>query len=306
MSSDPVAPQHRDRRVEANGVTFECLVAGDGDRLALCLHGFPDDAGSMGPLLSRLADAGFTAVAPYMRGYAPTGPAPDGDYSARALGADAVALADALGDEFETEDAVLVGHDWGAVAAYAADWTDPDAFTRMASLAVPPGFDALLLRYPRQILRSWYMWFFQLPDVPERALRWREFALLELLWGTWSPGWDYPPERMEHVKETFATGDTVEHALEYYRDTVGSSLRSLVSGEVPDLEDVPPIRTPTLVVTGADDGCMGTELFDHADVVIEECRVVRVRDAGHFVHLERPDVVGDEIVAWLTDGQNDR
>ena len=188
MSTDPAASRHRERRVEANGVTFECLVAGDGDRLALCLHGFPDDAGSMRPLLSRLAEAGLTAVAPYMRGYAPTDRAPDDDYSASALGADAVALAAALAEEFDTIDAVLVGHDWGAVAAYAADWTDPEAFTRLVTIAVPPGFDALLLQYPRQILRSWYMWFFQLPDVPERAIRWREFALLELLWGTWSPG----------------------------------------------------------------------------------------------------------------------
>ena len=98
MSDDQDTEPSTDLSVEANGLEFECLRAGDGDRLALCLHGFPDDAGSMRPLLERLADAGFTAVAPYTRGYAPTDPAPDGDYSARALGADAVALAEALED----------------------------------------------------------------------------------------------------------------------------------------------------------------------------------------------------------------
>lgn len=131
-------------QVDANGLTFECWYEGTGDRLALCLHGFPDNARSMAPLLDRLADAGFTAVAPALRGYAPTEPAPDGEYSARALGADAIALAEtlpeSLGADLDTEDPVLVGHDWGAVAGYAAARADPGAFDRMVTMAVPPRF----------------------------------------------------------------------------------------------------------------------------------------------------------------------
>ncbi len=293
--------------VTANGLEFECLRAGDGDRLALCLHGFPDDAGSMRPLLDRLADAGFTAVAPYTRGYAPTDPAPDGDYSPQALAADAVALGETLPEtlDADADDPVLVGHDWGAVAAYAADRGNPDAFARMATLAVPPGFQTLLARYPRQLLRSWYMWLFQLPDIPERALRWRDFALVEFLWGLWSPGWDYPPERIEAVRETLRTGDTVEHAVQYYRDTVrpqaASLAESLVGPGDPSLESVPPVRTPTLVVYGDRDGCIGPALFEHADEIVEDCRLVRVRDAGHFLHQERPDAVGETVVSFLTD-----
>jgi len=289
--------------VDANGITFECLRAGDGDRLALCLHGFPDDAGSMEPVAERLADEGFTAVAPYMRGYAPTDPAPDGDYSASALGADALALSAALTETLDTdaEKTVLVGHDWGAVAGYAAATADPDAFDRMVTLAVPPGFNALLLEHPRQLLRSWYMWFFQLPDAPERALQWRDYALVEFLWGLWSPGWKAPEERVEAVKRTFRTGDTATNALQYYRDTVGPAIRSLATGQRPSLDDTPTIETPTLVVCGDRDGCIGSELFEHADTVIDDCRVVRVRDAGHFMHQERPAVVGDEIVEWVVE-----
>ncbi len=293
--------------VEANGIEFTCRRREDGDRLALCLHGFPDDAGSMDPIMDSLADAGFTAVAPYMRGYAPTDPAPDGDYSPQALGADAVALADALTAELDLpgDDPVLVGHDWGAVAAYAADRTDPAAFDRLVTMAVPPGFEALLQEHPAQLLRSWYMWFFQLPDTPERALRWRDFALVEFLWALWSPGWDYPDDRIDAVKETFRTGDTVEHALQYYRDTVQGQAAELASGlldsDLPSTDDVPPVRTPTLAVAGHDDGCIGPELFDYADEVIEDCRVVRITDSGHFMHQERPDVVGEEIVDFLVD-----
>ena len=307
MPEDQNAETPTHLTVEANGLEFECLRAGTGDRLALCLHGFPDDAGSMRPLLDRLADAGFTAVAPYMRGYAPTDPAPDNDYSARALGTDAVALVGALPEKLGVagDDPVLVGHDWGAVAAYAADRADPDAFERMVAMAVPPGFEALLLAYPRQLLRSWYMWFFQVPDAPERALRWRDFALVEFLWGLWSPGWDYPDERIEAVTETLRTGDTADRAVQYYRDTVrpqvSSLARSLVRLDPPSTDDVAPVRTPTLVVAGRQDGCIGPEMFEHADEIIEECRVVRIRGAGHFVHQERPDVVGEEVASFLTD-----
>ena len=290
--------------VDANGLTFECLVAGDGDRLALCLHGFPDNAESMEPIQTRLADAGFTAVAPYMRGYAPTDASPENDYSARALGQDAVALTETLCEEYDLADPVLVGHDWGAVAAYSAAVRAPDTFERMAALAVPPKFDALLRSHPKQVLRSWYMWFFQLPDVPERALRWDDFSLVEFLWGVWSPTWDYPRERLESVKETLGTDDTLEHALAYYRQIVGGGLRSTFSLDPPRVDDEPLIRVPTLLLAGQEDGCIGAELFaDVEDAFAEgtEPRIVTVPGAGHFLHQERPDAVGEEVVGFLTD-----
>lgn len=147
------------------------------------------------------------------------------------------------------------------------------------------------------------MWFFQLPDAPERALRWREFAFVEFLWSIWSPGWDYPDDRIDAVTDTLGTDDTVEHALQYYRDTVRGGVTSLIGSllrlDPPSTDDVPPVTTPALVVCGADDGCIAPALFEHADEIIEDCRVVRIRDAGHFMHRERPDVVGDEVVSFL-------
>ena len=141
--------------------------------------------------------------------------------------------------------------------------------------------------------------------VPERALRWREFALVEFLWGLWSPGWDYPSERIEAVTGTLRTGDTVEYAVQYYRDTVRPQAASLAGSLVgpgrPSLDAVPPVRTPTLVAYGDRDGCIDPELFAHAGEIIDDCRVVRVPGAGHFLHRERPEAVGEEVVEYVTD-----
>jgi pimeloyl-ACP methyl ester carboxylesterase len=290
-----------DRTVTANGLDVAVREHGDGDRLALCLHGFPDDAGSMDPLSERLADAGFTAVAPYMRGYGPTGEAADADYSARALGADAVALADRLVAADGYDDAVLVGHDWGAVASYSAARIDPDRFSKLATMAVPPRFGAEIWNHPRQFLRSWYVWFFQLPGLSERTLRRDDFAMIEVLWNLWSPGWDYPDERIESVKETFRTDGTPEAALQYYRQFVNPMMTDLARNGRPDVDDAPPIEVPGLVMAGADDGCIGSELFENAaDAFDADARVVRVRDAGHFLHQERPDVVADELIEFFS------
>lgn len=111
--------------LDANGLTFECRTWGEGE-LLLCLHGFPDDPGTFEALAAELDD--YRPVAPYMRGYGPTGPAADGDYSPAALGADAVALADELDARY------LVGHDWGAVAAYAALARDDHPFDRVVTV----------------------------------------------------------------------------------------------------------------------------------------------------------------------------
>jgi pimeloyl-ACP methyl ester carboxylesterase len=278
--------------VEANGIGFACRTWGDaGEDPLLCLHGFPDDAGTFEPLADHLTGAGYRVVAPYMRGYGPTDPAPDGDYSGGALGRDALALAAELGADR------LVGHDWGAVAAYAAMAMDPEAFDRLAVAAVPPNFVAELFDHPVQFLRSWYIWFFQFPGVAERAHRAREFALVDLLWSTWSPTWDYPRERVDEVKETLGTGDTVEHALAYYREMVNAGVdRVAAAGGPPDRTR---FETPTLVLAGAEDGCIGDELFDRAGEAFETARVVKVRDAGHFLHWDRPEVVADELLGFL-------
>jgi len=278
--------------VQTQTLEFDAVRAGDGDRLALLLHGFPDDARTFAPVMERLADAGYTAVAPYMRGYGGTDTPPlePSNYSVTALGGDVIALLNALG----AEDPLVVGHDWGAVALTAVSRLDPSIVGDAVVVAVPPDFVEVLDEHPSQALRSWYMSFFQLPGVAEDALRRDGFALIERLWSMWSPGWGYG-DRIEEVKETFREGDTVEASLLYYRAFFDDVLSKPVDGM-----RVRGIDVPTLLVAGREDGCVTVSAFEDS----ERCYDARVEletfgGAGHFVHAEKPDVFADRVLEFV-------
>ncbi|HEX4107783.1 MAG TPA: alpha/beta fold hydrolase [Solirubrobacteraceae bacterium] len=163
-------------RVEADGLTFATLRWGPAEGpLALCLHGYPDTAWTFRRLGPYLAERGWRVVAPFSRGYAPTDLAPDDCYQVGALAHDAIALHEALGGD---ERAVLIGHDWGGLAATTVAAYRPELFARIVSLAVAPtsGFLGALLspagagQLPAQLRRSWYIGFQQLSGVSERRL----------------------------------------------------------------------------------------------------------------------------------------
>ena len=162
-------------RVQANGVSFHYLEAGRGP-LALCLHGFPDNAHTYDQLLPALASAGFRAVAPFMRGYAPTSLAPDGRYQSVLLAQDAVALIEALGGGR----AFVVGHDWGASAAYGAAALAPERVTRLVTIgaAHPASFRGKLAHSYERHKGIWHAYFFQMPFA-EQVVAADDFAYLE-------------------------------------------------------------------------------------------------------------------------------
>jgi pimeloyl-ACP methyl ester carboxylesterase len=143
-------------QVSANGIDFSYLSDGPTDGpLALCLHGFPDTAHSWRHLLPRLADAGFHAVAPFLRGYFPTSVPEDNRYDTGTLALDACRLHEALGG---SGDAALIGHDWGAFATYGAAAFEPDRWRKVVAAAVAPQASMA-----EGLRRSWYVFFFQTP-----------------------------------------------------------------------------------------------------------------------------------------------
>src|SRR5690242_15709055 len=153
--------QIEQRSVTANDIEFGYLACGDDGPLALCLHGFPDSAWTWRHLLPELAAAGYRAVAPWLRGYAPTGLDPEGRYQNGASVADTSALHDALGGD---ERAVIIGHDWGARIATGAAVHASDRWAKIVTMAVPPAgaIAGAMLSYA-QLKRSFYIWLFQTP-----------------------------------------------------------------------------------------------------------------------------------------------
>jgi pimeloyl-ACP methyl ester carboxylesterase len=237
-------------QVEAGGLTVGALVAGpEGGPLALCLHGFPDTAHTYRHLLPELAAAGFRAVAPFSRGYAPTDVPADGRYQTGALARDANALHEALGGD---ERAVIVGHDWGAQATYGAAGSAPDRWRKVVAMAVPvgPALAGSFFTYD-QIKRSFYMYFFQNPlaDVLVAA---DDQAFIARLWADWSPGYD-ATEDLALVRAALGTPENLAAALGYYRALFDPSRQSPeLAVEQQAVSGVPP--QPTLYLHGAQDG----------------------------------------------------
>jgi pimeloyl-ACP methyl ester carboxylesterase len=274
--------------VEANGIRFATLEIGSGP-LVLCLHGFPDTAHTFREQLPALAEAGYRAVAPFMRGYAPTQPAKDGRYQSALLSLDAVAMIPALGHD----SACIFGHDWGAVAAYGAAILAPTTVRTLVTAAVPHGpsvLNAFFTSFDQQ-QRSWYMFFFQHPFA-DVAVAHDDFRFLERLWQDWSPGWRYSAEDLEALKATFRQPGVLEAALGYYRCTLNPAMQDPTLAETQNRISTAPVEVPTTIIYGANDGCMGAELLDGMEALFARgLRKVVLPQAGHFVHRERaPEV----------------
>ena len=275
-------------------VTF--LECGSGP-LALCLHGFPDSPYTWRHLLPELAARGYRAVAPFMRGYAPTSVPESGVYQTAALARDANALHDALGGD---EHAVIIGHDWGAPTVCGAAIDAPQRWRKVVSMSVPPGpaLGAAFLSNLAQIQSSWYMFFFQHP-LSNYVVAANDMAFIDMLWAQWSPGYAAVAD-LAHVKDALRNPDNLQAALGYYRATLGDGKRD------PDLATLQqrigsemPVQ-PLLYLHGENDGCIVRDVVLAAQATMPaHMRVEFVADAGHFLQLEQPQRVNQLIVDFL-------
>jgi pimeloyl-ACP methyl ester carboxylesterase len=282
--------------LEANGVRFHALADGPTDApLVLLLHGFPESSRSWRHQLPALADAGFCAVAPDLRGYGQSDT--HGPYDLETLVADATGAIAALGRERAT----LVGHDWGGAIAWAMAHAAPERVERLVVLNCPhPATMSRELRTnPRQLARSSYMFLFQLPWLPERLLtRDGGRAVARALRGGSHVRDAWPREELDRAREAFLRPGVASAALGYYRAAArhpGSARRLAARG---------PITAPTLILWGVHDRFLGEETIRQ-----ERLRpyfaggnvptIVRIEEAGHFVQTEAPGRVNAELLGWL-------
>ena len=207
---------------------------------------------------------------------------------------DVLALMDALSQE----PVILLGHDWGAQAAYGASIMAPEKVAKLITIAVPLGMSRFFITSPEQQRRSWYMFLFQM-SFAETAVAHDNCAFLERLWQEWSPGWQYPPEEMAELKATFQKPGMLSAALNYYRHTLNPT------NHAPELAYIrnrmtDPVQVPTLYIHGAKDGCIGVEtIVGMEKSFTKKLEKVIVPDGGHFVHQEKPEMVNDLIMQFL-------
>ena len=284
----------------ANDLNISYFAAGlDNDGpLAICLHGFPDSAHTWRHLLPRLANAGYRAVAPFLRGYAPTEVPSDGRFQTAASAMDALALRDALGGG---ADSVIIGHDWGAIITHIAANVRPEAFAKVVTLAVPPGnaVGVAFLSNLAQIKRSWYMFFFQHPFA-DFVVGANDLAYIDMLWADWSPGFD-ATEELALLKPSLRDPANLQAALGFYRATLGAGYNDPALQSAQDLSSTIPSQ-PLLYLHGRTDGCMGAEVAEFAAAELtSNARAHFVDGAGHFLHLEKPNEVNDIILSFLAE-----
>lgn len=276
--------------VDTGDAVLRCHLWGQGPTV-IAVHGFPDCPRTYREQLGPLVDAGHRVVLPWLRGYAPSSVARSGRYHAAALGSDLVSLAEQLGNGSPVR---LIGHDWGAIAAYAACALAPERFSHLVTLAIPH-LKVALPRFakPTQLGRSAYIGLFQLRGVAEVALVADDMALVDWLWRRWSPGYECPAEELVHIKA--AIRPRIGEVLAFYRELLSPSA-ARASGPLL----LRTTRVPSLVLHGQDDGCVGAELamgLQRAFAHGVELHVVE--GAGHFLHLERPIEVNQRILRFF-------
>jgi pimeloyl-ACP methyl ester carboxylesterase len=266
--------------VDANGLRFAYLEEGTGP-LVLMLHGFPDTPHTWDDLRSRIAAKGYRAVSPFMRGYHPTA-IPDRDADQETLARDALALVDALG----ASEAIVIGHDWGASAAYGAAALGPERVKKLFVLAIP--HPATLKPTLKKLWGVRHFAVYKLPGAPERFAR-NDFAALPEICRRWSPSWRPDPNEFDPVRASFSNRASLNAAFGYYRKL----------SPIPSASLKARITVPAVVFAGLDDPIAEPADYRGAARMFAGDYIVEEVDGGHFMHREHPDAFAERLLAHL-------
>lgn len=270
---------------EARPEGMEAEVS-DAAPLVVFLHGFPELWWSWRRQLDAMAKAGVWAVAPDMRGYNESDkPRGTSAYEVEKLAGDVAGLIRALG----RAKAIVVGHDWGAMVAWAFANEYPEMLERLAILNVPHPLVMMRgLRRPAQLKKSWYIFFFQLPLLPERLMARGDFAMIRKMFR--EDG--FPDDDIERYVAALRVPGVVPAALAYYR----ASMRRVLTGRVPKMRA---IDQDVLVIWGDQDRALGSEMAEPPKRFVPRARVVHIPDATHWVQNAAPERVNELLLDFV-------
>jgi pimeloyl-ACP methyl ester carboxylesterase len=281
-------------QIPTNGIRLHVVQTGPvTGPLVLLLHGFPEFWYGWRHQLPSLAAAGYRVWAPDQRGYNMSDKPPGIiAYRLEALAADVIGLIDAAGQE----QACLVGHDWGGIVGWWLAGHAPHRLQRMVVINAPHSVAVRhqLRRHPAQWLRSAYIGWFQLPWLPELAIRlgrWR--LLVHALQQSSDPG-TFTPTDLERYRKAWSQPQALRAMLNWYRALM----------RVPPRRPAPlPVTVPTLLLWGANDVFLGREMARGSIEQCEQGRLVMFEEATHWVHHEHPVRVNALLEAFLRTGQ---
>jgi pimeloyl-ACP methyl ester carboxylesterase len=283
-----------ERHALCNGLNMRVARAGSGPLLVM-LHGFPECWYSWRHQMRALAPR-FDCVAVEMRGYGETdAPVGIANYTIDKLVGDVAGLIEALGHR----KAIVVGHDWGGAVAWATAMMRPEVVDRLIVMNCPhpARFGKELRRNPRQMLRSWYMLFFQIPRLPEYLFRRRNYELLAsaLRDGTIQKN-VFTDRDLDYYRAAFHNPYSITAAINYYR----AALRSGIGGSGQDNWTDRRIEAPTLLIWGEQDFALGKELTYHMDDLFRSRFETKyIPDSGHWVQQEKPDLVNQYMLDFI-------
>lgn len=280
----------RTRTIAANGLTFTADEAGDGDDVALLLHGFPESRWSWRHQMPLLAQLGWRAVAPDMRGYGDSS-RPKGveAYKIEHLVEDVAGMFDALGAKRR----LLIAHDWGALVAWVFAIERRLPLDGLVIMNVPhPGTLARARGNPRQWLKSWYIGFFQLPGIPELALTANGGrAIVQAFRGSAIDKSRFSDADVEPFRRNVLVPGAATAMVNYYRANF-PGLGKYGNG--------PRIEVPTLMVWGEEDIAIGIEFTENYEPFVADLTLNRLPNVSHWVQQEAPEAVNGHIEAWMT------
>jgi pimeloyl-ACP methyl ester carboxylesterase len=280
----------RTRTVEANGLSFVVDETGEGDDVALFLHGFPESRWSWRHQMPLLASLGWRAVAPDLRGYGqssrPKGVEP---YKLDHLVEDVAGLFDALGARRR----LLIGHDWGSLIAWSFAIEKRLPLDGLVIMNAPhPATIARARKNLRQWLRSWYVFYFQIPWLPEAAVKaMGGRAVVRAFRNMAVDKSRFTDEALEPFRRNALIPGAMTAMINYYRANFGDLNRYG--------EDSPIIEVPTLMVWGEEDAAIGIEFTEGYENLVRDLTLNRLPGVSHWVQQEAPEAVNQRLEAWL-------